>query len=352
MIVTNYKDLNATDLFAKIVKREEDFLSADYNSLSFIEKCKYMTQYASHHRVSSKLYRFTEENINEMRCELIKRSLLDDIEGCYYLAKLGRIIGVSEEDRIKALKRAADAGHVPAAILYLRSFPFEENYLMAQDVADRIPKLDNLLLRYEAMRACYPVLRKCDSNENYPPFDETNYEYHLALAKEGNVDALVHLESITSRAMKRAKDSKSVADLVEENAFWSTLLYMVYEHFYKTAEPYMEESLGYKLIRGSGCDRDEDAGVFHTINAIRRAFEQVPEHDNKRELLVECMMASKNPNKLDIIPVVKAVVYGDDEELSRILEAAKHEDNRGDLVIDAAMMYHTGHYRMNKEDEE
>ena len=350
MKVTNFSNLNAYDIFNKIVKKTEELFAVDYSALSFEEKCEYLIAWRANPVTWNKNLRLSSDEINELRCTLLKRANQGEPEGCYYLARLGSIIGVPEEDRKKALRTAADMGHVPSIIFHMRSvFPMSESYRMAQDFVDKIPTLESPTLRLEAIRACYPILRKFEGTDKYPKYDGVNYDYYIDVVREGDANAAIRLEHITSIAAKRAKDEESRRDLTEECEFWRTVIFMVNEHFYKNAHPSLEESVGYSLINGSGCERDERRGALHIISAMQRSFNEHTKSEVTLDRLVEAMRTSKAKDVSERVELVKTILSGDEQKLQLMLEGKEKEGTLGASVFDASCLYHYGRFYIQKE---
>jgi hypothetical protein len=261
--------MNAKDFLDKVIEKEKAFNETDYNTLNFEEKCEYALVCV--HSSAPFETKLSQNDLVNLKSDIIKKALDGDAAGLYYLAKFSNMFGISAEAKRDCLKRSSDMGYTPATVLYLRlCFDAEERYAIAREFVGKIPTIEPLYRRCIAIMGCYPTLRNVEGNDKYPHHHALTYDLFLELAKDGEAVAFPWLEIIANRKAKKADTQEERCRAEEECAFWQSVQYMVAEHYYNRGVLKHEKHLGYMLLCGVGCDADVERGAEITIKDMRR----------------------------------------------------------------------------------
>jgi ABC-type transport system substrate-binding protein len=122
-----YNGLNAHDIANKIIEKEERYLSIDFDTLSFEDKCRYV---AHHNGIYHPLFRNgrnTEELKTEIMPALIRRSEAGDVNAMFYLCMFHPDVAHRSEEHKSMVERAMKMGSYEARIYYAGWFCREDN---------------------------------------------------------------------------------------------------------------------------------------------------------------------------------------------------------------------------------
>jgi hypothetical protein len=118
----NYNGLNAYDIANKIIEKEESYLSIDFDTLSFEDKCRYA---AHHNGIYHPLFRngrSIEELNTEIMPEIIRRSEAGDSNAMFYLCMFHPDVAHRSEEHKAMVEQAMEKGSCEARIYYASWF--------------------------------------------------------------------------------------------------------------------------------------------------------------------------------------------------------------------------------------
>lgn len=230
-----YSGMTARQVADRMIAREEEYLSRDYDSLSFEEKCTYAVEYTSTvHFTIDPDPKKRADMLDGLRPELLCRAEKDDpfalyILGCRYV-DLSDIATVVEHDY---LLRSTKLGYVPAAFKLLEFFhsvdkrndeAMELIDWLGEKITDESPAKQRFLyyLLTENREMCKDVAVKLASEGDTEAIDALRF----CLADDGCID------------------------------FYDTALFLTCEHFYRKGAKHLAEWIGRRLIRSMGCEFD------------------------------------------------------------------------------------------------
>jgi hypothetical protein len=334
---TTFYGMNAKDFLDKVIEKEKAFNETDYNTLNFEEKCEYALVCV--HSSAPFETKLSQNDLVNLKSDIIKKALDGDAAGLYYLAKFSDMFGISAEAKRDCLKRSSDMGYTPATVLYLRlCFDAEERYAIARELVGKIPTIEPLYRRCIAIMGCYPTLRNVEGNDKYPHHHALTYDLFLELAKDGEAEAFPWLEIIANRKAKKADTQEERCRTEEECAFWQSVQYMVAEHYYNRGVLKHEKHLGYMLLCGVGCDADVERGAELTIKDMRRASKSLDIDTVNCALLV----LDEYSDTLHIQKkIVASLLRGDDLMLDTCIATAKENGTLVEVLCKASSMLYS-----------
>lgn len=272
----NYNGLNAHDIANKIIKKEEKYLSVDFDTLSFEDKCRYA---AHHNGIYHPLFRngrSIEELVPEIMPELIRRSEAGDANAMFYLGVFHPDVAHRSEEHKAMVERAMKMGSYEARIYYAGWFCRDDNS-KAYELLDEVLKIyshgEVTAADEKNLYDCYIMLssigQTSDEREYYKRLAD---ELSLKFALDGEYHPLTHL-CIKNHCPKDPVTKQYVFD--DETVFWKTVSFLVESHFYdkwgKTSD-----HLGICLLRGIGCEEDpQKAKRIYLDLYFRKPFDRI-----------------------------------------------------------------------------
>lgn len=272
----NYNGLNAHDIANKIIEKEERYLSIDFDTLSFEDKCRYA---AHHNGIYHPLFRngrSIEELKTEIMPEIIRRSEAGDSNAMFYICMFHPDVAHRSEEHKAMVERAMKMGSYEAKIYYAGWFCREDNE-KAHELLDEVLILYSLgeatVADEKNLYDCYIMLSSIgqtfDEREHYKRLAD---ELSLKFALDGEYHPLTHL-CVKNNCPKDPVTKQYIFD--EETIFWKTVNFLVESYFYDKWSRYSSDNLGIWLIRGVGCEPDfERAKQFYFDVYFRNAFDR------------------------------------------------------------------------------
>ena len=272
----NYNGLNAHDIANKIIEKEERYLSIDFDTLSFEDKCQYV---AHHNCIYHPLFRngrSIEELKTEIMPEIIRRSEAGDSNAMLYLCIFHPDVAHRSEEHKARVERAMKMGSYEARIYYASWF-CRNDEAKAYDILDEALKFYSLGDVNEKDKKnlydCYCMLARIgqtsDEREHYKKLAD---ELALKFVLDGEYHSLAHL-CVKNHCPKDPVTKQYVFD--DETVFWKTVSFLVESYFYDKWSRYSSDNLGIWLIRGIGCDPDfERAKQFYLDVYFRKQFDR------------------------------------------------------------------------------
>lgn len=272
----NYNGLNAHDIANKIIEKEKRYLSIDFDTLSFEDKCRYV---AHHNGIYHPLFRngrSIEELATEIIPELIRRREAGDANAMFYLCLFHHDVAHRSEEHRAMVERAMKMGSYEAKIYYAGWFCREDNE-KAHELLDEVLTLYSLgevtVADEKNLYDCYIMLSSIgqtfDEREHYKRLAD---ELSLKFALDGEYHPLTHL-CVKNQCPKDPVTKQYVFD--DETIFWKTVSFLVESYFYDKWSIYSSDNLGIWLIRGIGCEPDfEKAKQFYLDVYFRKPFDR------------------------------------------------------------------------------
>ena len=272
----NYNGLNAHDIANKIIEKEERYLSIDFDTLSFEDKCRYA---AHHNGIYHPLFRngrSIEELKTEIMPEIIRRSEAGDSNAMFYLCIFHPDVAHRSEEHKAMVERAMKMGSYEAKIYYAGWFCREDNekaYELLDEVLTLYSLGDVTAADEKNLYDCYCMLahvgQRSDEREEYKRLVD---ELALKFVLDGEYHSLTHL-CVKNHCPKDPVTKQYVFD--DETVFWKTVSFLVESYFYDKWSRYSSDNLGIWLIRGIGCDPDfERAKQFYLDVYFRKQFDR------------------------------------------------------------------------------
>lgn len=262
MVNYNFNGLNAHDIANKIIAREEAFMRADVESMSFEEKIDYFCfRYHPFHPLAEVVD--ISEQRKQFAEELIHRAEEGEVDAMYWLAVLNPLIDKNVKDML--FSRAYEAGQANAIMrrAYDTRSDAEKIALYEEALAVLLNKEQSFNDLFSICH-CYKYLSDLVPEES-ERYSKLAYDLALKLVQDGHYFVLTDLKTYTSTSNKTA----------EENDFWKTVHFLVDSYFYDTYSVYFMSTLGTCLINGLGCEIDlERAKRFYMDVWFREEFER------------------------------------------------------------------------------
>lgn len=240
-----YNGLNAHDIAGKIIENEEAYLSIDFDSLSFEDKCRFAYR---HNAAKHPLYKLIdlEDKFLELYDELLRRTKNKEDSFClYHLAVLSWILKPYRDQVCQYLDRACVAGSLNARLLFVDWFCKDDNRKreIVDDVLNvlslgNVTEQDEYTL-YHAYGIMERIAQTPDDRNHYRKLSD---ELALKHVLKGEYATLTHL---------CVKDQDA-----DEKLFWKTVKFIVNAEFYDKYSVYISDGLGMCLLRGIGCEPD------------------------------------------------------------------------------------------------
>jgi len=252
----NYNGLNAHDIANKIIEKEERYLSIDFDTLSFEDKCRYA---AHHNGIYHPLFRNgrgIEELKTEIMPEIIRRSEAGDSNAMFYLCMFHPDVAHRSEEHKSMVERAMKMGSYEARIYYASWFCRNDNnkaYELLDEVLTLYSLGDVTAADEKNLYDCYCMLahvgQRSYEREEYKRLVD---ELALKFVLDGEYHSLSHL-CVKNHCPKDPVTKHYVFD--DETIFWKTVSFLVESHFYDKWGK-ISDHLGICLIRGIGCEID------------------------------------------------------------------------------------------------
>ena len=271
----DYKNLNAQEVAHRIIAREEEYLTTDFDSLSFEDKCRYAMDHSPvmHVGIAPKDAR-RAELLDSLRPELLRRAEQEDGFALYVLGSIhadGSAPATEEERRF--LERAIRAGYLPATLdLVSRFYSRKDKDARLQALEEHlVPLLNRLSAEREQGDSLLDCTRSLLADyENATDVKAVFYlksrEHAAKRALDGShsaVSGLTHLPLLWKHPL---------LDTVSEDelAFWTTVDFLVHWHFYTHGAHHLANVIDTKLKNGRGCDPDDEALLRIHEEILRR----------------------------------------------------------------------------------
>ena len=272
----NYNGLNAHDIANKIIEKEEQYLSIDFDTLSFDDKCRYV---AHHNGIYHPLFRngrSTEELVAEIIPELIRRSEAGDSNAMFYLCMFHPDVAHRSAEHKAMVEHAMKNGSYEARIYYASWFCRDDNskaYELLDEVLNLYSLGDVRASDEKNLYDCYCMLtylgRRSDEREEYKRLADA---LALKFVLDGEYHSLTHL-CVKNNCPKDPVTNQYVFD--DETVFWKTVSFFVESYFYDKWSRCSSDNLGIWLIRGIGCEPNfEKAKQFYLDVYFRKPFDR------------------------------------------------------------------------------
>ena len=339
---TNFNGLDANEIFKKAVERTDAFCRIDYSSLDFKEKCDHA--FSCIHEYTPGNKRLTADELTDLKSGIIARVVSGEAIGFYNLARFSDLFGLSFDDKIAYYKRASDMGYIPATAKYARICrDIEERYNVARELAE---KLDTVELdphtRFIAMMGCSTAIRRVEGEDKYPHHHDLSYGMCVKLAAEGNLWGMEYLNVILGRRSRRADTAEARLAAKIENDFWSTVRFMIYEHYYNLGVLRHGGTLSFMLLNGKGCDVDFERGSAILISHMLRNVESIGK--GLEDAVKRIVRRPENADREMELKLIDAVFDRDREAIDRTLDEIKALDNATEIIEKASRMLSVAKY--------
>ncbi len=271
----NYNGLNAHDIANKIIEKEERYLSIDFDTLSFEDKCQYV---AHHNGIYHPLFRngrSIEELTTEIMPEIICRSEAGDSNAMLYLCIFHPDVAHRSEKHKAMIERAMKMGSYEARICYASWF-CRNDEAKAYDLLDEALKFYSLGDVNEKDKKnlydCYCMLARIgqtsDEREHYKKLAD---DLALKFVLNGEYHSLAHL-CVKNNCPKDPVSNQYIFD--DETVFWKTVNFLVESYFYDKWGK-ISDHLGICLLRGIGCEADpQKAKSIYLELYFRKPFDR------------------------------------------------------------------------------
>ncbi len=286
----DYNGMNARELADLIIGREEEYVSANVDSLSFEEKGRWLLKHRrEYHPLSLVLERRKYCRVlKEVRTEALRKAEDNDPFALLFLAAyIGRDDELPES-RVEYLKRAMNEGSAEAKMFWayqrMEKHREESFHVLDELLWDILWEMSNsedekqepqeAEREGETLFMCYKLLSQCSPDENDYDLNK-NFADNFALKQvlKGNYYALNHLCVKNANKQVKRRDGALFDD---ETLFWKTVAFLVDSFFYGRGASWLVSSLGVKLMRGIGCEKDVEGAKRMFIDAmLRKSYDRL-----------------------------------------------------------------------------
>ena len=326
MTVYNYKGLNAHTISDKVIAREDAMRNVDRDSLSLMEKCRFIRAQLDSGYPSIKdksLYRL---KLQEIKPELMSLAKAGDRVAMFYLS----VFFVSDPVCNREwLDGASDEDYPIMAMCYLREAAnrdmTEQDYQLALSLEKLFSSLPDDEMRLRGLMRCHYFIAAYEGKSKLERAEAVREE-RVALASLGSYATINSLMLCASRRVELAKTEEERLDATEEWEFWCTVAYLVMEHYAKQGNKRHCFSLAHMLYEGRGCEQDVEASINYDVESLLYLGSLLSEDGARRLRERNDILYIVNPVGAAI---VKACLDGDREALYAAVAEASRTGNRG-----------------------
>ena len=347
MTVYNYNGLNAHTIFDKVIAREDAMRNVDIDSLSLMEKCRYIHARLNYGYPSVSDKNFYRRKLHEIKPELMSLAMAGDSVAKFYLARF--YVSDPIYDR-EWLDGASGDDYCIMAAYYLREAAnrdmTEEDYQLARRLEDFFSSLPEGEMRLLGLKSCHTFIAAYEGKSKRERAGAIKAE-RIALASLGSYSAVCSLMLCASRDIEYAKTEQELCDAKEEWGFWCTVSYLVMDHYIKQGNKRYCFSFANMLYEGRGCEQDVEASIEYDVESLLYLKSLLPEEWVRR-------LRDKNDVLYIVNPVnaiiVKACLDGDRDGLYAAVAEANRTGHRG-RVKNADFQFRNAILFANKDGE-
>ena len=253
----NYKNLNAKDLFCKIVATEKKSGETDLRALPLYQRCEFMLDCINFNHPEMEFSSIDQSILDDTRAELDRLDAEGDPVARYYLIRIYSIPHERGEDKVM-MKAAAEKHYAPLAVKYLShklSRGLEESDCeMADSLIEYLYSLEPSDFVSRSLIVCHRVLHK------FMAYDDSFLD--IASAERDKRVEYANYRIIVPRILnckmrlKSSSDDIERAEIESELAFWYTVDYMLAEYYHKRFGGVWNRRLAPMVFSGRGCEPD------------------------------------------------------------------------------------------------
>ena len=263
-----YKSLDARSFLEKVIAREEAYTSKDFDSLSFEEKCEYLSSYnsISHPSLTDKC--FARRRFLELKPELERLAAEGDAFGLCYMGLLSTAKDIDQSTALEYLKRSAELDYTIGGAAYLKRKRIHgiehDDYKIALNAVDYYYTVEDDEKRLLGILACYRAFALFHGDGSA---DKAILEARYGLADIGYAPAYFMLARHCADRAKSATSPEEREDALSEMHFWYTVEYLVMSYFASAGSIRSYDRVAQMLYEGIGCNPDVDR-----VNALDVAY--------------------------------------------------------------------------------
>ena len=331
MVTFTYKNLDAKEISQKMIEVENALMSTDFYSLDFEGKCKYLIECASLGHPARNSYREFDELFASFKTELFQRLAEGECMALCCVGTLGHSLDMKKEMRLEYLRRATKSDDIFILSQYLsykRLFgPEESDGEMAKQLLERLRDMTPDVQTLRAELSCCLLLSKLTRDTSYKSqVREKRYQ----LAKLGRYGVLFAIFSELKRRLKGRLSAEEREDAELELSFWSTVKYLVLDHYSKRGISRHEHTLATQLYTGQGCEVDLERVIRADVTYFV-TMEAEPFSERIAERLRERISAltDTHPIRSDLLC---ACLCADQTAIVRLVSDAVHSGQRTEVI--------------------